>query len=61
MPLPATKAQSNPEVKVSAELSEASNSGSRARRETSVTRHSSLVTRGVQKSPIPPSSLFSTS
>lgn len=64
MPLPATKAQSNPEVEVSAELSEASNSGSRARRETSVTRHSSLsslLTRGVQKSPIPPSSLFSTS
>lgn len=42
VPLPATKAQSNPEVEVSAELSEASNSGSRARRETSVTRHSSL-------------------
>lgn len=42
VPLPATKAQSNPEVEVSAELSEASNSGSRARRETFVTRHSSL-------------------
>lgn len=58
VPLPATKAQSNPEVKVSAELSEASNSGSRARRETSVTRHSSLVTRHSGSTEISHSPLF---
>lgn len=38
-----TKAQSNPEVEVSTELSEASNSGSRARRETSVTQGSTEI------------------
>lgn len=37
------KAQSSPEVEVSAELSEASNPGSRARRETSVTQGSTEI------------------